>query len=173
MGKIIFVTGGARSGKSKFALKLAKKFGKKVIFLATGLPKDREMEIRIKIHQKSRPKDWRTIVEEKDVLKAIKGIKDSFCRLLLIDCLTLFVSNLLLADKKEKEILTEVRNIVKLLRKAKYTTIIVSNEVGDGVVPVNKLARRFRDVAGLANQTVAENADEVYLAVAGIPIKVK
>ncbi len=174
MGKIIFISGGARSGKSKFALKLAKAFdGDKVIFLATGLPKDKEMAERVKIHQKSRPQDWKTIAEEKNILKVIIGIKEYFCHLLIIDCLTLFVSNLLLSDEKEEKILKEVKEIVKLLQKAKYTTIIVSNEVGSGVVPNNELARKFRDLAGLANQLVAEKADEVYLVVAGIPIKLK
>ncbi len=172
MGKIVFITGGARSGKSKFALKLAKKFGKNVIFLATALPKDKEMAERVKIHQESRPRNWKTIVEEKNILKVIKGIKRSFCHLLIIDCLTLFISNLLLSDEKEERILKEIKAIVKLLQKAKYTTIIVSNEVGDGVVPANDIARRFRDLAGSANQTVAEKADEVYLVVAGIPIKI-
>ncbi|MCK4245146.1 MAG: bifunctional adenosylcobinamide kinase/adenosylcobinamide-phosphate guanylyltransferase [Candidatus Omnitrophica bacterium] len=173
MGKVIFITGGVRSGKSKFALKLARGFGKKVIFLATGLPKDKEMAERVKIHQENRPRDWKTIAEEKNILKVIRRIKESFCHLLIIDCLTLFISNLLLSDEAEGKILKEVREIVKLLRKAKYTTIIVSNEVGDGVVPNNELARRFRDLAGSANQIVAERADEVYFVVAGIPIKLK
>ena len=174
MKKIIFITGGARSGKSKFALKLARGFdGDKVIFLATGLPKDKEMAERVKIHQESRPRDWRTIATEKNILKVIRGIEDSFCHLLIIDCLTLFLSNLLLSDEKEEKILKEIKEIAKLLRKAKYTTIIVSNEVGDGVVPNNRLARKFRDLAGLVNQIVAEKVDEVYLVVAGIPIKLK
>jgi len=172
MGKIIFITGGARSGKSKFALKLAKKFGKNVVFLATGLPKDKEMAKRIKIHRKNRPGDWKTVVEEKNILKVIKEeIKESFCHLLIIDCLTLFISNLLLSDEGEKEILKQIRGIMKLLQKAKYVTIIVSNEVGSGIVPNNELTRRFRDLAGLANQLVAKEADEVYLVVSGIPMR--
>ena len=174
MKKIIFITGGARSGKSKLALKLAKKFGKNVVFLATALPKDKEMAKRIKIHRKKRPEDWKTVVEDKNLLKVIKEeIKESFCRLLIIDCLTLFISNLLLSDEGEEEILKQIKEIMKLLQKAKYTTIIVSNEVGSGIVPPNKLARKFRDVAGLANQVVAKEVDEVYLVVAGIPIKIK
>ena len=153
-------------------MKLAKKFGKNVVFLATTLPRDKEMAERIKIHQESRPKDWKTIAEEKNILKVIKGIKGSFCELLVIDCLTLFISNFILSDEKEEKILEEVREIIKLLRKAKYVAVIVSNEVGCGIVPNNGLARRFRDLAGLANQLVAEKADEVYLVVAGIPLKI-
>lgn len=174
MKKIIFITGGARSGKSKLALKLAKKFGKNVVFLATALPKDKEMAKRIKVHRKNRPEDWKTVVEDKNLLKVIKEeIKESFCRLLIIDCLTLFISNLLLSDEGEEEILKQIKEIMKLLQKAKYTTIIVSNEVGSGIVPPNKLARKFRDVAGLANQVVAKEADEVYLVVSGMAMRLK
>ena len=155
-------------------MKLAEGFdGDKVIFLATTLPRDKEMAERVKMHQESRPKDWKTITEEKNILKIIRGIKESFCHLLIIDCLTLFISNLLLSEEKEEKILKGVREIMKLLREAKYITIIVSNEVGCGIVPNNELARRFRDLAGSANQLVAEKADEVYLVVAGIPTKLK
>jgi len=172
MGKVIFITGGVRSGKSKYAIKLAKNIANEVIFLATGIAKDEEMKKRIEEHKKSRPSRWRTIEETKNISSVLLDIQPP-CELVIIDCLTFFVSNLLLEGVNEETILQEIKKIVDIMLQVDYTTIVVSNEVGGGVVPDNELGRRFRDITGLANQVMAESAQEVYLAVSGIPVKLK
>ncbi len=184
MGRIIFITGAARSGKSQFAVGLAKKAANapiplqtqtsrdKVVFIATCIPEDEEMKKRVKLHQKERPSSWKTIEGEIDILKALQNTKiDS--KVVVIDCLTLFISGLLLKGFKEGEIKKKTEEIVKFISGASSTTIIVSNEVGSGIVPENKLARQFRDLVGVANQMMARGADEVYFMVSGIPVKIK
>ena len=170
MGKLIFITGGARSGKSTFAQKLANKLSKKVTYIATAQARDKEMELRIKIHRKNRPSHWKTVEREKNVTEVLSRIAEKN-EVILLDCLTLLISNLLLSG--EKKILKKIKQLVNEVKKAKVTVLIVSNEVGMGIVSDNKLARRFRDMAGRANQIVAQAADEVYLVVSGIPVKVK
>jgi adenosylcobinamide kinase/adenosylcobinamide-phosphate guanylyltransferase len=170
MGKLIFITGGARSGKSTFAQKLANNLSKKVTYIATAEAKDKEMELRIKIHRKNRPAHWRTVEREKNVTEILSQVAEK-SEVILLDCLTLLISNLLLSGAKK--ILKEIRRLVDEVKRAKATVLIVSNEVGMGIVPDNKLARRFRDIAGRANQIVAQAADEVYLVVSGISVKVK
>jgi adenosyl cobinamide kinase/adenosyl cobinamide phosphate guanylyltransferase len=171
MGKIILIVGGARSGKSTYALELAKSF-KKVAFVATCQGLDREMIERIRRHQSSRPKQWTTFEEPKELATLLKNRKDTFdC--ILIDCLTLFVSNLLLDGYIEKQILEKGRELLAVLKKKNSTAILVSNEVGLGIVPDNKLGRDFRDIAGTLNQEAAKNADTVFFTVSGIPVKIK
>jgi len=172
MEKFIFITGGVRSGKSKYAIKLAKNTTGRVVFLATGTAKDEEMKKRIKGHKESRPREWRTIEETKDIASILFSIGPPW-KVVIIDCLTFFISNLLLDGIDENAILERIRKIVEAILRANYTTIVVSNEVGGGVVPDNKLGRRFRDIVGLANQIMADSAQEVYLVVSGIPIKLK
>ncbi len=172
MGKLIFITGGARSGKSKYALKLAKNISRKVLFLATGVAKDEEMKKRIEEHKKSRPRQWKTVEKTKDIASALLNIKSSY-EAVIIDCLTFLISNLLLDGIDEKTILGEIKKIAEIILKADYTTIVISNEVGEGIVPDNELGRKFRDTAGLANQIIAESAHQVYLVVSGIPLKIK
>ncbi|MBA7692017.1 Bifunctional adenosylcobalamin biosynthesis protein CobP [subsurface metagenome] len=172
MGKLIFITGGARSGKSKYAAKLAKNISRKVLFLATGTAKDEEMKKRIEEHKKSRPTYWETVEETKDIASTLLNIKSSY-KVVIIDCLTFFISNLLLDGINEKTILEEIRKIVEIILKNDYTAIVISNEVGGGIVPDNELGRKFRDTAGLANQIIAESAQQVYLVVSGIPLKIK
>jgi adenosylcobinamide kinase / adenosylcobinamide-phosphate guanylyltransferase len=171
MGKITLVLGGARSGKSSFALRLAKKYSK-VAFVATCDGLDREMRERIKKHRACRPKHWVTFEKSKDMASALDKMNNDFdC--IIIDCLTLWVSNLLLAKSKEEKILQEATAVLARLRKKKARAIIVSNEVGLGLVPVNKLGRKFRDIAGWVNQLAAGEADEVFFTVSGIPTKIK
>ena len=170
MGKLIFITGGARSGKSALAQKLANNLSKKVIYIATAGARDKEMELRIKIHRKNRPSHWKTVEREKNVTEVLSRIAKK-SEVILLDCLTLLISNLLLSG--EKKILKEIRQLVDEIKRVKATVLIVSNEVGMGIVPDNKLARRFRDTAGRANQIVAQSADEVYLVVSGMTIKIK
>jgi len=172
MGKLIFITGGVRSGKSKYAVKLAKNISRKVLFLATGTAKDEEMKKRIEEHKKSRPTYWETVEETKDIASALLNVKSSY-KVVIVDCLTLFISNLLLDGINEKTILERTKKIVEIILKTNYTTIVVSNEVGGGIVPNSELGRKFRDTAGLANQIMAESAQQVYLVVSGIPIKIK
>jgi adenosylcobinamide kinase/adenosylcobinamide-phosphate guanylyltransferase len=172
MAKIIFILGGARSGKSTFALKLAKKDKRKVAFIATCQALDKEMAERIKFHKKMRPGYWQTFEEPYKVSGLLKKIGAKF-DVILIDCFTLFVSNLMLRGLKKDAITKEVNNILVALTKTKTKAIIVSNEVGLGIVPQNKLARDFRDMAGKINQTVARKSDEVFFMVSGIPIKIK
>lgn len=172
MGKIIFITGGVRSGKSKYAINLAKNTAREIIFLATGVAKDEEMKKRIKEHKESRPDRWRTIEETKNISSILLDIQPP-CELVIIDCLTFFVSNLLLEGVDEESILQEIKKIVDTILQVNYTIIVVSNEVGGGIVPDNELGRRFRDIIGLANQIMAKSAHEVYLIVSGMPVKLK
>lgn len=172
MGKITFVLGGARSGKSQQALKLAEAYGKRVAFFATCEALDNEMKKRILLHKKSRPSHWKTFEEPRNIEGALKKIGSKF-NVIIIDCLTLLVSNLLLEGIKEKAIEARIKKICSILKKIKANSIIVSNEVGLGVVPDNKLARQFRDIAGRMNQIVAAEADGVYFMVSGISWRVK
>ena len=173
MGKIIFLTGGTRSGKSQLTVKMAKGISdKKVLFVATCVPEDNEMKKRIMLHKENRPSCWKTVEAKVDILKELKKIKTNF-KVVIIDCLTLFVSNLLINSEGEKGVKKKVADLIEFVSRAPYTTIIVSGEVGAGVVPENKLAREFRDLAGIANQIVAKYANEVYFVVAGIPVKIK
>ena len=173
MSKIIFILGGARSGKSTFAVKLAKDSGKKKIaFIATGEALDKEMEKRIMLHKKSRPGNFKTFEELCDVDELLKKITGKF-DVIIIDCLTLFVSNLLLKKYEEEKIYKKMSNILALLKKMNAKTIIISNEVGLGIVPDNKLGRDFRDIAGKVNQLVAQKANNVFFMVSGLPWRIK
>jgi len=171
MGKLIFITGGARSGKSQQATKLAKKIGDKVAFIATCAPLDAEMKERVKRHRCLRPKDWKTIEAPIDVASALKNL-DRFDAV-IIDCITLFLTNLMMENMSDEDILSEITNLVQAVKGANFAAVIVSNEVGLGIVPSSEMSRRFRDLAGFANQIIAQNADEVYLMVSGIPVKIK
>ena len=168
MGKLIFISGGARSGKSSFALELAQKSGKRVTFIATAAPIDSEMRERIKNHKNIRPKDWETIEVKDNLDKKINQAKN---RVILIDCLTIYVSHLM--NLSQKQILNQIRKIIKAIKKSDSKVIVVSNEVGCGIVPNNKLGRDYRDVLGKVNQMFSQVADEFYVMFAGIPTKIK
>ncbi len=171
MNKITLILGGVRSGKSSYALNLAKKH-RKVAFIATCQGLDKEMCVRIKLHKETRPKHWQTFEEPKDLAKLIGKLSNSFdC--ILIDCLTLLVSNLVLAGDKQEQVFKKIKELLFVLSKKKAKIILVSNEVGLGLVPANKLGRDFRDIAGKVNQLVAKNADEVFFTVSGIALKIK
>jgi adenosylcobinamide kinase/adenosylcobinamide-phosphate guanylyltransferase len=169
MGKLIFILGGARAGKSSFALKLAKKSGKRVTFIATATPMDLEMKKRIKAHKNTRPKSWKVIEITNNLDKKINQEKN---KVILVDCLTIYVYHLMKNLNRDK-ILSHIKKIIKAIKKSKSKTIVVSNEVGSGIVPNNKLSREYRDVLGRANQMFALAADEFYLMFAGIPINIK
>lgn len=172
MKKFIFILGGARSGKSSFAVELAKKLKKKVTFVATATAFDKEMSQRIKLHKVSRPKNWNLIEETKEVGSILPKLENKY-EVVLIDCLGLVVSNLLADDLKDKEVEGKIKKLIDTILNVKLTTILVSNEVGQGIVPGNPLARRFRDLVGIANQMAAQKADEVIFMQAGIPMKIK
>ncbi|HHW04085.1 MAG TPA: bifunctional adenosylcobinamide kinase/adenosylcobinamide-phosphate guanylyltransferase [Thermoanaerobacterales bacterium] len=181
-----FITGGARSGKSRFAERMAAESKHKVIYIATAQALDQEMVQRIAIHRQRRPRRWETIEEPKYVSMVLKDIRKSGkfddCGVILIDCLALLVSNWLPLEKAEKSstweelrktLLEEIGAIIQEIRKMEKHIIIVSNEVGLGLVPEYPLGRLYRDLLGEVNQMVALAADEVYFMVSGIPLKIK
>ena len=172
MKKLIFILGGAKSGKSSYAVELAKKLKKKVVFIATASSSDKEMKKKIELHKISRPQQWKLIEEGKDIGPILSTLKDKY-EVVLIDCLGLLVSNLLADNLKDEEIERKIKKLVNTILKINLTTIIVSNEVGSGIVPMNPLARRFRDLLGLSNQMIAKKADKVIFMQAGIPVIIK
>ncbi len=172
MGRITFVLGGARSGKSSFAIKLADASGGRVAFVATCQGLDDEMRKRIAIHKKTRPSTWKTFEEPLNVGAVIKKISPKF-NIILIDCLTLLVSNLIMKHTDNKVIEGIIAEMIAKLKCHKSDSIIVSNEVGLGIVPNNRLGRDFRDIGGRVNQIVAKKADIVYFMVSGIAMKIK
>ncbi len=174
---LTLVLGGARSGKSRHAQSLAAAAGGPVLFVATATPvspdEDPEMAARIARHRASRPPRWKTLEAPLDVVAAVRSAET----LVLVDCVTLWISNLLNKHRtlerasRETKILGEVEALAAVLRQRE--AIAVSNEVGEGVVPETALAREFRDLQGYANQTLAREASKVVLLVAGIPLTLK
>jgi adenosyl cobinamide kinase/adenosyl cobinamide phosphate guanylyltransferase len=161
----VLVGGGSRCGKSSFALERARRSGSHLGFLATAQALDDEMRCRIQAHQRDRGAGFTTLEEPVEIAAAIAR-----CRFdaLVVDCLTLWISNLLLAGREP-----DVAGLLAAAREAGGDVLFVTNEVGCGVVPENDLARRFRDIAGRVNQLVAQQADEVYWMVFGCPMRVK
>ncbi len=173
------VTGGARSGKSKFAESLALKLGNnKAAYIATAQIFDKEMAYRVKLHQERRKNFWTTYEAPFDADKIILTAAESF-DVILFDCVTIYLSNFLCAANIEdvEKIYRDAEDLVQRLidaaKNSNATIIFVSNEVGLGIVPENKLARIFRDIAGLANQNIAKHAEKVFLTVAGLAVDVK
>jgi adenosylcobinamide kinase/adenosylcobinamide-phosphate guanylyltransferase len=169
MGKIIFITGGARSGKSSFALERAATHEGKKAYVATAQALDDEMKERIERHKKERGSEWDTFEEPTGVAQTLLPLGRVY-DVIVIDCLTIWLSNVMLS---EGEVGGEVEGLINALREVKANVFVVSNEVGMGIVPDNETARRFRDVAGLLNQKVADAADEAYLVVSGMPVRIK
>lgn len=168
MGKSILITGGARSGKSGLAERLTLELGNPAVYIATAQAHDSEMAARIAAHQARRGAEWRTVAEPLALAEALVRTDGTAPR--LVDCLTLWLSNLILSDS-DWEAASE--GLVATLARQSAPVILVTNEVGGGIVPENRLARQFRDAAGLLNQRVAEACDEVHLCVAGYPLQVK
>jgi len=174
--QIILLLGGARSGKSHYAQQLAMELGGKALFVATGEALDEEMQARIAEHKKDRPQNWRTLEIPTGIGNGIeKGIGDA--GVVIIDCLTLLISNLLHDEtdypEAEKRVTSEINELIAIMDRLDASFIIVSNEVGMGLVPDNKLGRIYRDLLGKANQLLASHATEVYLMVACLPVQVK
>ena len=195
--KLIYVTGGAKSGKSKFAedLLLSLNSGKeKNIYLATSQVFDEEMEMKVLIHKERRQDKWETIESYKDFSNSLKSAfveeksqgESVFKNNMLVDCLTNMVSNIIFEDltidwekptkkqlqSSDRRVEKEVLSLIENLEKFNYV-VIVSNELGMGIVPATPLGRYFREIAGKMNQLIAEKSDEVYFVVSGIPMKIK
>jgi adenosylcobinamide kinase/adenosylcobinamide-phosphate guanylyltransferase len=171
--EIIFVIGGCRSGKSTYALQTAEKVpAERKIFIATCVPQDNEMKQRVARHQKERSQNWLTVEEPLHLPEAILENSPK-ADVMLVDCLTLWVSNLLMETDDEEKLEEAISQLIDTLEKATCPIVLVSNEVGTGIVPENRLARQYRDIIGLANQAVAKTAGKVIWMVAGIPVTVK
>jgi adenosylcobinamide kinase/adenosylcobinamide-phosphate guanylyltransferase len=170
--KSILITGGARSGKSHFAQKLAVEAGGKVLFIATAEAKDEAMRLRIEAHRESRPRDWKTLEAPLGISEIISQYAAE-AEIVLIDCITMMVANILLQGHGEEPVLKEIEALTGQMDELKATLILITNEVGLGLVPDNELGRSYRDCLGRINQILAQHADEVYLMVAGIPIRLK
>ena len=168
----VLVTGGSRSGKSRFAVDLAKGLGQRIAYLATCRVADREMQRRVTHHQHARPASWRTIEPPADPVRAIAKL-DKTVDGIIIDCLTMYVSGLLTKRHSDTAIQQRIRRLCQAIQRVSYPVIMVTNEVGAGVVPTHRLGRRFRDLAGLANQMAAHDADQVVVLIAGIPMQLK
>jgi adenosylcobinamide kinase / adenosylcobinamide-phosphate guanylyltransferase len=182
MGDLILITGGVRCGKSRFAERLADDLGNdRVVFIATAEAGDDDMRDRIAVHRASRPSSWATLETPVDVAAAIDetSAHREPPRAIIVDCLTLLVSNILLGRDGGDEETTASRvdrqagAICKACARTHATVIVVTNEVGWGVVPATSLGRRYRDLLGAANQMLAAASKTVYLLVAGIPVDVK
>lgn len=172
MAKITFITGGARSGKSGFAERLAYELEGKRAYVATAQALDPEMAARIEKHRKDRGKAWDTYEEPLAIAELLQKLSTRY-EVVLLDCLTLWLSNIIAHTGDGDVISAHSEELIAAIDGFRGTLLIVSNEVGLGIVPDNPLARQFRDYAGLLNQKVAQVADEVYFTASGIPIRIK
>lgn len=190
--KIILITGGVRSGKSKFAQELISTMGKEVRYIATAEAKDKEMEKRVNLHKQNRPSTWQTLEEPINLVKYFnsesrisKMSKETeINEVTLIDCVTIWVSNLLLqnkdkgkeyweSDKGLKEVELQIDYFISSLKNYPNSVVLVTNEVGWGGIAMSPLGRVYQDILGWTNQKLASIADEVYLVVSGIPMIIK
>ncbi|MCX7708633.1 MAG: bifunctional adenosylcobinamide kinase/adenosylcobinamide-phosphate guanylyltransferase [Clostridia bacterium] len=185
MGKLILVTGGARSGKSSFAEETAAKLGHDVLYIATAIAFDDEMKLRIKKHREQRPQHWETLEAYKDLDTQLMN-RTAGKSAIMLDCITVMISNLMFEEEVnwenirredaafiEEKIRNQTEKLLSAIRNTNVPFILVTNEVGMGIVPENALSRLFRDIAGRCNQMLAKAADEVYFCVSGIPTKLK
>ncbi|MEN8293306.1 bifunctional adenosylcobinamide kinase/adenosylcobinamide-phosphate guanylyltransferase [Acinetobacter radioresistens] len=165
------ILGGARSGKSRLAEKIALESGLNVVYIATAQPLDEEMQERILHHQESRPREWQVIEEPLYLSEKLQEI-DAQNQLILIDCLTLWMSNLLLQDASELQ-MSQCQKLLTILPNLKSEVILVSNETGLGVVPMGNISRKFIDESGRLHQQIGQIAQKVVFCVAGFPIILK
>jgi adenosylcobinamide kinase / adenosylcobinamide-phosphate guanylyltransferase len=166
------ILGGVRSGKSLRALSLAKACAGSVAFVATAQARDGNMKARIARHQAERPREWATVEESFDLVATCRRLVGQH-DLLIVDCLTLWVSNVMLRGDRDDTILAEAEGLAKLMTARDIWLIVVSNEVGSGVHPLTEVGLRFGDMLGVVNQRVAAAADRVTLMVAGLPVTIK
>ncbi len=185
MSKIILVTGGARSGKSSFAEQLCIDRNNSTAYIATSIPFDDEMKDRVKKHKDSRPQNWETYEIYKDIYSIIKDISNKH-ETVIMDCITLLVNNLMFTydldldnaspydiNKMEDYIKKQIIMLFEEVKNTELYFVNVTNELGMGVVPANKLSRVYTDIVGRINQYIASISDEVYFVVSGIPMKIK
>lgn len=177
MAQTIFITGGARSGKSTFAEKRTREFGASLGYIATAQAFDDEMADRVMRHRERRGEEWHTIEESIHLSQALARCDGQY-QAILVDCVTLWLSNLLFkyedaGENIEDRIHEDVQRLKSTLHGMVTPVVLVSNEVGMGIVPDNALARLFRDLAGTANQVLAHMSDEVHAVISGIPLKLK
>jgi len=179
----ILIIGGVRSGKSRFAQELALKLGEPVLFVATAGAGDEEMQRRIEEHQRARPAAWSTLEITTHIGRQIVP-KVGGAKVVIVDCITLLINNIFSqhspqtdeqidAPLTEKEVTIEISELVECINQVDASFIIVTNEVGAGLVPVSRVGRLYRDLLGKANQILAEHVDEIYLMVAGLPVPIK
>lgn len=185
MSEITVVTGGARSGKSSFGEKLLKDAKGVKGYIATAVAFDEGMKDRIKKHQNSRPSEWETYELPYNISNSIKEISES-CDIVILDCITVFISNILFREKidwdeishnkideLENSIIKEINLIIKKAKENSLSMVIITNEIGSGIVPGNRLSRIYRDIAGRINQLLSKLSDNVYVSISGLPLKLK
>jgi adenosylcobinamide kinase / adenosylcobinamide-phosphate guanylyltransferase len=182
MAKLILLLGGARSGKSTAAENMAAAYGQPVLFVATAEAWDDDMRARIGNHQASRPADWRTLEAPRGLAESLRAAhsEDPLPPVIVLDCITLLASNILLGlpedctqEAANTAITTEIDALLGFIAPSDSTWLLVSNEVGMGIVPPYRLGRLYRDALGRANQRLAQAAHEVILLVAGLPWRLK
>ncbi len=182
MASNVLILGGIRSGKSRFAVELAARRGQRVLFVATALAGDGEMRRRIRAHRRARPPQWRTLEAPREVGQSILRDRGD-AEVVVVDCMAMLVNNVMQESGQvsgrlrsgvvERAVLAEVEKLIQCMKETPANFILVSNEVGSGIVPANRLARLYSELLGRANQLLASAADEVYLMVAGIPMPLK
>lgn len=185
MGQLVMVTGGARSGKSTFSERLMESYGKGIAYVATALVTDEDMARRIEHHKASRPSHWKTLEGYKAIDALLEPEKDRLDGV-LVECMSTLITNLMFEknldfdacsqgdiEALEEEIAREIDGLLAYLKKQTYTTVIVTNEVGLGLIAPYRLGNIFRDIAGRMNQKLAAHADQVYMIVSGIPMCLK
>lgn len=184
--KIVLVTGGARSGKSTFGEKYVAELAERIAYIATAIPFDDEMKSRIRHHRDTRPQEWTTVEKYFEIDRVIPSIAVEHDGIIL-DCVTLMVSNMMLeapgmdwsdpdplkVHEIQEAALDHAKAIMEALRASEMSAVLITNEIGMGIVPENPMARAFRDIAGRVNQCLAGLSDEVWLLVSGIPVKIK
>ena len=179
----ILIIGGARSGKSDYAQELAMSLPQPVLFVATAEAGDEEMRQRIQAHREKRPSTWKTLESPVSVGDRIRNETGSIPTV-IIDCITLLVNNvfnkytgldgeLIDSDLIEKDLTAEIESLVECMSEVNASFIVVTNEVGHGLVPASGMSRLYRDMLGKTNRVLAKNMDEVYMMVAGLPVKIK
>ena len=174
---VTLYTGGCRSGKSSLALEMAREISGNVCFIATCVPQDDEMRLRVKRHQQERPSSWKLIEEPLELAEAISNVDSSAYPVILVDCLTLWICNLMCQEKNslvtEDEMAAEAEKLVDSAKQYAGEVIFVSNEVGMGIIPANAMSRNYADLAGRCNQVIAKGADKVIFVSCGIGITLK
>lgn len=168
---IVLVGGGSRSGKSRFALEQARLRGRPLAFVATAEARDEEMRLRAAAHRRERGDEFETFEEPLDIARAIEAAVPR-CHAVVVDCLTLWLANLM-STEPARDIARETMSLLRTASECDAAVVLVTNEVGCGIVPENELARRFRDLAGTMNQQAALAAAEVYWMAFGCPVRLK